>query len=488
MAGSPGERSLKETPTWAVALVCAMMVLVSAAMEHGIHILGKWFQRRHKKAMSEALEKLKAELMLLGFISLLLTAGQGQISKICIPAKAGNIMLPCKLKNATESNTDSRRRLLWYGEEAVRRRMLVSSTADYCSQYKDRVPLISQSGIHQLHIFIFVLAVFHVLYSVVTMALGRAKMKKWKAWELETTSLEYQFSNVIIMNIKLTVLADPSRFRFTHQTSFVKRHVGLSSTPGVRWIVRFSFLFLSLPLWFMAIIVLLLDVQVTGVTACPFQVLLLVGMKLEIVIMEMAREIQDRTSVIKGAPIVEPSNKYFWFNRPQWILFLIHLTLFESTFGLRSCFFDNMGLALTKVIVGIALQFLCSYITFPLYALVTQEQTAKALKKWQQAAKEKKKLRDAGLDTASFGYISGENTPSRGSSPAHLLHKYKKGSTDLESNPSSPRFFCSDSEFPDMEAPTLAKLGPNPKAKDVDVPTAEFNSSYLRGEPIILVQ
>lgn len=41
---------------------------------------------------------------------------------------------------------------------------------------QDRVPLISQSGIHQLHIFIFVLAVFHVLYSVVTMALGRAKV------------------------------------------------------------------------------------------------------------------------------------------------------------------------------------------------------------------------------------------------------------------------------------------------------------------------
>lgn len=32
-------------------------------------------------------------------------------------------------------------------------------------------------------------------------------------------------------------VADPSRFRFTHQTSFVKRHLGLSSTPGVRWVV-----------------------------------------------------------------------------------------------------------------------------------------------------------------------------------------------------------------------------------------------------------
>jgi len=52
-------------------------------------------------------------------------------------------------------------------------------------------------------------------------------MRTWKKWENETASLEYQFAN------------DPARFRFTHQTSFVKRHLGLSSTPGVRWVVAF---------------------------------------------------------------------------------------------------------------------------------------------------------------------------------------------------------------------------------------------------------
>jgi hypothetical protein len=31
-----------------------------------------------------------------------------------------------------------------------------------------------------------------------------------------------------------------------------------------------------------------------------------------------------------------------------------------------------MGLTIMKVVVGVALQVLCSYITFPLYALVTQ--------------------------------------------------------------------------------------------------------------------
>ncbi|KAF8406726.1 hypothetical protein HHK36_008818 [Tetracentron sinense] len=165
--------------------------------------------------------------MLLGFISLLITVGTKYIAKICIPAKAGDTMLPCKKEpNEEDEGGDDRRKLLWYAEDEVWRRVLASAGGDnYCS--KDKVPLISQSAVHQLHIFIFVLAVFHVLYSVMTMALGQAKMKKWKAWELETTSLEYQFTN------------DPARFRFTHQTSFVRRHTGFSRTPGLKWIVAF---------------------------------------------------------------------------------------------------------------------------------------------------------------------------------------------------------------------------------------------------------
>lgn len=38
------------------------------------------------------------------------------------------------------------------------------------------MPLISVNGLHQLHIFIFFLAVFHVIYSAITMMLGRLKV------------------------------------------------------------------------------------------------------------------------------------------------------------------------------------------------------------------------------------------------------------------------------------------------------------------------
>uniref|UniRef100_A0A0A9B0J8 Uncharacterized protein n=1 Tax=Arundo donax TaxID=35708 RepID=A0A0A9B0J8_ARUDO len=145
-----------------------------------------WFHTRQKKAMREreALEKIKAELMLMGFISLLLAVGQTPIAKICIPYKAGSVMLPCKLKKDGDSDADGkgRRRLLWYpGEEASHRRFLAAAAADdYCGKKEGTVSLISAKGAHELHIFISVLAVFHVVYSVATMALGRLKMKKWK--------------------------------------------------------------------------------------------------------------------------------------------------------------------------------------------------------------------------------------------------------------------------------------------------------------------
>lgn len=41
--------------------------------------------------------------MLLGFISLLLAVTQDRISKICIPAKAADTMLPCRKQGISQS-------------------------------------------------------------------------------------------------------------------------------------------------------------------------------------------------------------------------------------------------------------------------------------------------------------------------------------------------------------------------------------------------
>lgn len=62
---------------------------------------------------------VSTELMVLGFISLLLTFGQNYIAKICIPLKIAKTMLPCprmedRLKKTdSHDHLDHQRRLLW---------------------------------------------------------------------------------------------------------------------------------------------------------------------------------------------------------------------------------------------------------------------------------------------------------------------------------------------------------------------------------------
>ena len=41
MAGASGGRSLEQTPTWAVAVVCFVLVLISIIIEHIIHLVGQ---------------------------------------------------------------------------------------------------------------------------------------------------------------------------------------------------------------------------------------------------------------------------------------------------------------------------------------------------------------------------------------------------------------------------------------------------------------
>ncbi|KAL5990712.1 hypothetical protein ACLOJK_011616 [Asimina triloba] len=62
MAGGAGESSvpLKYTPTWVVAAVCSVIVVISLLLERALHILGKYLLKKKKqKALFEALLKVK---------------------------------------------------------------------------------------------------------------------------------------------------------------------------------------------------------------------------------------------------------------------------------------------------------------------------------------------------------------------------------------------------------------------------------------------
>lgn len=85
---------------------------------------------------------LSAELMVLGFISLIMTFGQTYIARICIPVKIAGTMLPCPLPGGGDSyesghetgvaggTQEHHRKLLWY----VRRFLAAGSVGAGCKQ------------------------------------------------------------------------------------------------------------------------------------------------------------------------------------------------------------------------------------------------------------------------------------------------------------------------------------------------------------------
>lgn len=85
-----------------------------------------------------------AELMLLGFISLLLTVFQGFISEICIPTHVTSFMLPCKKEtDAPEGNTHNK-----YAFQPSQRRLLAEG-AHRCVQKV----LENYFHLHQMQLF-----------------------------------------------------------------------------------------------------------------------------------------------------------------------------------------------------------------------------------------------------------------------------------------------------------------------------------------------
>lgn len=64
------------------------------------------------------------------------------------------------------------------------------------------VPLISLNALHQVHIFIFFLAVFHVIYSAITMMLGRAKVS-FIMFSYVSVRFDYWWIGVIVVFVRV---------------------------------------------------------------------------------------------------------------------------------------------------------------------------------------------------------------------------------------------------------------------------------------------
>ncbi|KAM3404140.1 hypothetical protein ACQJBY_007306 [Aegilops geniculata] len=378
--GEEEAATLEFTPTWIVALVCSIIVLISLLAERCLHYLGKTFKRKNQKPLYEAILKVKEELMLLGFISLLLTVCQGKIQNICIRPSWTLHMLPCQGEDDARAGEGSPAKEHLVTAQIIGRigRRLLSGGAaevDVCRS-KGKAPLMSLEAIHQLHIFIFVLAITHVVFSVLTMLLGGAKIHQWKLWE---DAIQ-----------KDTAGNGPKKVNNVHNFEFIREHFkGIGKDSRIlSWLhsffkqfygsvsktdyttMRLGFIMthcrgnlkfdfhkymlrvlesdfkkvvgISWYLWVFVVIFLLLNVNgwhtYFWIAFIPLILLLAVGTKLEHVIAQLAQDVAEKHSAVEGDLIVKPSDDHFWFGRPRIVLFLIHFILFQNAFEIAFFF------------------------------------------------------------------------------------------------------------------------------------------------------
>ncbi|VAH39000.1 unnamed protein product [Triticum turgidum subsp. durum] len=182
-AGGTGEmRSLALTPTWSVATVLTLLVAASLIVERSIHRLSNWLKKTHRNPLHKAMEKMKEEMMLLGFISLLLAATSRMISGICIDSKYYNSRFsPCTKEEVEDSLstehmlTRKRNHIIDAILHRSLRRNLKAQSHQVESCHEGFESFVSHEGLEQLHRFIFVMAVTHVTYSCLTMLLAILK-------------------------------------------------------------------------------------------------------------------------------------------------------------------------------------------------------------------------------------------------------------------------------------------------------------------------
>ncbi|KAJ8615979.1 hypothetical protein MRB53_035351 [Persea americana] len=454
MAGEGGEKgNLEYTPTWVVAAVCSVIVLISFTLERTIFYLGKVLNRKNRKPLLEALEKVKEELMLLGFISLLLSVFQGPIGHLCMPINFNHHMLPCKKEKEEIAGTSHYQIASFSGILGGKRHLLSGGSGiDHCTG-KGKVQLLSQEALHVLHIFIFVLAIVHVLFSLFTIILGGAKIHEWERWEdsigKDKHNAEQERRRKFTRVLEHSFIREHFKGTGKHSAilswlhSFIKQFYG-SLTKSDYITLRLGFIQMhckgnpkfnfhkymiraleedfkrvvgiSWYLWILVVIFLFLNVHGWNayfwMAFIPLILVLAVGTKLEHVISQLAHEVAEKHTAIEGDLVIQPSDDHFWFHRPRLVLHLVHFILFHNAFeiavffwilimfGFHSCIMGNVGYIIPRLVIGVTVQLLCSYSTLPLYAIVTQmgssfkpaifdEHVQEGLVEWAQNAKKK---------------------------------------------------------------------------------------------------
>ncbi|XP_057951573.1 MLO-like protein 11 isoform X2 [Malania oleifera] len=499
-------RSLALTPTWSVATVLTIFVAVSLLVERSIHRLSFWLRKTKRKPLLEAVEKMKE-------------ATSSTIANICIPSKFyDGSFAPCtrsEIDREIGEDSSKGRKLLMESVLAHSfRRRLDDLNKNTCKEGHE--PFVSYQGLEQLHRFIFVMAITHIAYSCLTMLLAIVKVHSWRRWEEEARKDQHETLTELTMRrqstfVKFHVSNPLVKSRFLVWVTCFFRQFGRSVVHTDYLALRRGFIMnhnltlkydfhsymirsmedefqkivgVSGPLWGFVVAFMLFNIKGSNlyfwIAIIPITLVLLVGTKLQHVIATLALESAGITGYFAGTRL-RPRDDLFWFKKPELLLSLIHFILFQNAFelasffwfwwqfGYNSCFIRNHLLVYIRLILGFAGQFLCSYSTLPLYALVTQmgsnykaaiipERIRETIHGWGKAARRKRR----------HGGYADDSTVHTDTSTVMSVEEYDHQLVDCSENPID----------------TCTEIVLQPASIDASPPVANENSSRA-GTPLL---
>lgn len=445
-------RSLAETPTYSVASVVTVMVFVCFLVERSIYRFGKWLKKTRRKALFASLEKIKEELMLLGLISLLLAQSARWISEICVNSSLfSSRFYTCSeqdlpmIEHVMIVNSSS------FSDETTIPKGLYSGALHQCGEGHE--PFVSYEGLEQLHRFLFVLGITHVLYSCLAVGLAMSKIYSWCRWENQATMAlidgNLQGKNNKVMRRQTTfvfhhashpwsrnpiliwMLCFLRQFRSSIQKSdylalrlgFITEHKLPLSYDFHKYMVRsmedefHGILGISWPLWVYTIVCIFVNIHGLNIyfwlSFIPAILVMLIGTKLQHVVSILALEIWQQQGP-SARTQVKPRDGLFWFKKPDILLWIIQFVIFQNAFEMasfiwtlwgfkeKSCFMRHHYMIIIRLTSGVLVQFWCSYMTVPLNVIVSQmgsrckkalvtESVRDSLHSWCKRVKQKSK-------------------------------------------------------------------------------------------------
>lgn len=490
-------RSLAVTPSWAVATVISIMVAFGFFFHGSLKRFGKWLDKTKRKSLLAALEKIKEELMLFGLLSLLMGHWTIFVAKICVKSSVlSSRFYPCAPeRNSFESVSHTH---IPFSSKYLNRSLLQEEVKvnlhNYCPEGSESFA--SYESLEQLRRFLFVLGITHVAYSFFAVAMAIIKIYSWRTWEDQAKLMAFQAlqgseeaaSNIVKVKRLSTFIFYNTSHPWSRHKVFVwvlcfSRQFWSSINRADYMALRLGFITthelhlsydfhnymlrsmeeefrdivgISVPLWIYGILCIFLDFHGSNVyfwlSFLPAILILLIGTKLHHVVVQLAVEIMDTSPLYHQFKL---RDDLFWFGKPHLLLWLIQFISFQNASEMAtfiwslwevreaSCFMENRSFLAIRLIFGVLSQFWCSFITFPLYVIVTQmgskfkksvisENVRKSLHGWHKRVK-------ARQDRSSYNLMSAASTTSLDSMVDEMDNNID-GTTSISMEDRSSRF------------------------------------------------